>query len=137
MSNAPQPPTDGAAKDRKATHPPEDERYFRRGLGLRSEVRGEVDSEWCSDLVRRFKENGHVLEFGETRFELAHEFGFCYGVERSVDYAYETLKRFPDRRIVLTGEIIHNPRGEHATARDGHPLLRRRRDPRCGCARPR
>ena len=30
-------------------------------------------------------------------------------MDRAIDYAYETVKRFPDRRIFLTGEIIHNP----------------------------
>lgn len=87
-----------------------EDRYFRKGLGLRQEVRGEVSNEYHSDLVYAFKENDYTLSVGETTFRLAKEFGFCYGVERSVDYAYETLRRFPDRRIVLTGEIIHNPR---------------------------
>src|SRR5688572_28060200 len=91
--------------------PPDDfqRRYFRKGLGLREEVRDQVTSEFHSGLVDRFRQAGFTLQFGETTFRLAKEFGFCYGVERAVDYAYETLRRFPGRRIVLTGEIIHNP----------------------------
>jgi len=41
---------------------------------------------------------------------LAKEFGFCYGVDRAIDYAYETKAKFPGKRIFLTNEIIHNPR---------------------------
>ena len=40
---------------------------------------------------------------------LAQEFGFCYGVDRAVDYAYETHRKFPDKSVYLVGEIIHNP----------------------------
>lgn len=98
-------PPDGNAPDPDEFH----RRYFRKGLGLREEVREQVASEFHSDLVARFREAGFTLRLGDTTFRLAREFGFCYGVERAVDYAYETLRRFPGRRIVLTGEIIHNP----------------------------
>ena len=40
---------------------------------------------------------------------LAREFGFCYGVDRAVDYAYQARTRFPNQTVFLTGEIIHNP----------------------------
>ena len=50
-----------------------------------------------------------TLQVGALTFRLAQEFGFCYGVDRAVDYAYETRTKFPDRRLFLVGEIIHNP----------------------------
>jgi 4-hydroxy-3-methylbut-2-enyl diphosphate reductase len=51
----------------------------------------------------------HTLAAGDITFRLAREFGFCYGVDRAVEYAYETRTKFPDRRLYLVGEIIHNP----------------------------
>ena len=30
-------------------------------------------------------------------------------MDRAVEYAYETRQQFPDRRVFLSGEIIHNP----------------------------
>ncbi|MFQ3578146.1 MAG: 4-hydroxy-3-methylbut-2-enyl diphosphate reductase, partial [Verrucomicrobiia bacterium] len=39
----------------------------------------------------------------------AKQFGFCYGVERAIDMAYAARKVFPDQRLFILGEIIHNP----------------------------
>src|SRR5690606_35979789 len=83
--------------------------YFRRGFGLKKELRPLIDAEYQSGLVERIRARGYRDEFGDVTVRLAQEFGFCYGVDRAVDYAYETVHKFPDRRIHLVGEIIHNP----------------------------
>ena len=62
-----------------------------------------------STVVDRIKANDFTYRTGRLTIHLAREFGFCYGVDRAVDYAYQTRKRFPDRTVFLTGEIIHNP----------------------------
>ncbi len=83
--------------------------YFRKGFGLRKELRPLIDSEYDSALVERIRSNGFSDQFGDISVRLAKEFGFCYGVDRAVDYAYETVHKFPEKRIFLVGEIIHNP----------------------------
>jgi 4-hydroxy-3-methylbut-2-enyl diphosphate reductase len=83
--------------------------YFRKGFGLKAEVKPLIDSEYHSALVERIRGRGYTDTFGDVTVRLAQEFGFCYGVDRAVDYAYETVHKFPDRRIFLVGEIIHNP----------------------------
>jgi 4-hydroxy-3-methylbut-2-en-1-yl diphosphate reductase len=83
--------------------------YFRRGLGLKKEVAPVLDAEYHSAVVAQIKARGNVATFGDITVKLAEEFGFCYGVDRAVDYAYQTAMKFPDRRIYLVGEIIHNP----------------------------
>ncbi len=114
-----------SSEPESAASTPDEKRYFRSGLGLRREVRGEVEAEYHSELVRRIRENGYTPRGrGGITFRLAREFGFCYGVERAIDYAYETVRRFPDRRIVLTGEIIHNPAVNGRLRATGHPLPR-------------
>src|SRR5262245_55075468 len=87
----------------------ESESYFARGLGLREEVKERLARDYHSGIVDRLRASGFALTVGDTTIRLAEEFGFCYGVERAVDYAYQTRQRFPDRDVFITGEIIHNP----------------------------
>ena len=82
---------------------------FRKGLNLKHEVAGVLAESYHSDLVTRIKDDGYRYESGRLTIHLAREFGFCYGVERAVEYAYQTRAKFPDHRVVLVGEIIHNP----------------------------
>jgi 4-hydroxy-3-methylbut-2-enyl diphosphate reductase len=82
---------------------------FRKGLDLKDAVAGELSAAYHSRLVDEMRVHDFVRRSGRLTIHLAREFGFCYGVERAVDYAYQTRKRFPDRQIYLTDEIIHNP----------------------------
>src|SRR5215213_10281165 len=83
--------------------------YFRRGFGLKAEIEGQLTADYHSTVVELMRARQHRLDVGPLRFRLAKEFGFCYGVDRAVDYAYETRRKFPDRPLYLVGEIIHNP----------------------------
>jgi 4-hydroxy-3-methylbut-2-enyl diphosphate reductase len=82
---------------------------FRKGLDLKHAVAGVLAESYHSDLVDRIKAQDFTYQAGRLSIRLAREFGFCYGVDRAVDYAYQTRRRFPDRAVFLTGEIIHNP----------------------------
>jgi 4-hydroxy-3-methylbut-2-enyl diphosphate reductase len=83
--------------------------YYRKGFGLKGEVEGELVADYSGRLVDLLRARDYVLTAGDVTVRLAREFGFCYGVERAVEYAYQTRRKFPDRRIFLAGEIIHNP----------------------------
>jgi 4-hydroxy-3-methylbut-2-enyl diphosphate reductase len=83
--------------------------YFRKGLGLKDEVAGELSTDYHSRLVERIRASAGTLTTGSLTFRMAKEFGFCYGVDRAVEYAYQARAKFPERRIYLVGEIIHNP----------------------------
>src|SRR5256712_1292347 len=83
--------------------------YFRRGFGRKGDIEGALAADYHSRVVDRIRAQGYILTMGDLTFKLAREFGFCYGVDRAVEYAYETRTKFPERRVFLVGEIIHNP----------------------------
>jgi 4-hydroxy-3-methylbut-2-enyl diphosphate reductase len=86
-----------------------DTTYVRKGFGLKAEVQDTLAADYTGQLVDMLRAREYTLTAGDTTVRLAKEFGFCYGVERAVDYAYQTRIKFPDKRIFLAGEIIHNP----------------------------
>jgi 4-hydroxy-3-methylbut-2-enyl diphosphate reductase len=82
---------------------------FRKGLDMKEAVAGELAAAYHSALVDEVRAGNYRHEKGRLTVHLAREFGFCYGVDRAVDYAYQAVARFPGRNVFLTGEIIHNP----------------------------
>ncbi len=86
------------------------ETYFRSSLGLLNEISSLLYEDFHSRVVEHMRNSGFTLRVGAYEFRLSQKFGFCYGVEKAVDMAYEAREKFPERRIFLTHEIIHNPR---------------------------
>ena len=82
---------------------------FRKGLDLKAAVAGELAQDYRSAIVDELKSSDFTFRLGRLTLHLAREFGFCYGVDRAVDYAYQSRRKFPDKQVFLTGEIIHNP----------------------------
>jgi 4-hydroxy-3-methylbut-2-enyl diphosphate reductase len=82
---------------------------FRKGLNLKHAVAGALATDYHSQFINEIKSSNFTWTNGRLVIHLATEFGFCYGVDRAVDYAYQTRAKFPDRQVYLTGEIIHNP----------------------------
>ncbi|MBZ0186102.1 MAG: hypothetical protein K8F91_07570, partial [Candidatus Obscuribacterales bacterium] len=93
--------------------------YHRKGFGLKDQVEPDLIAAYESNLIAELKEKGNRLERNGMTIRLADAFGFCWGVDRAVSMAYETRRHFPDRRIWITNEIIHNPLvNSHLTSMD-------------------
>jgi len=76
-----------------------------------AKVQEQVESHYRSVVVERIRANGGILTVRDTTVRLAKQFGFCYGVERAIDLAYAARKVFAGSRVIILGEIIHNPWG--------------------------
>lgn len=102
--------------------------YFRKGFGLKAAIEGQLAADYSSAVVDAFRAHDYRLTAGPLEFRLAREFGFCYGVDRAVEYAYETRTKFPGRRLFLVGEIIHNPHVNAKLIAMGITILARAED---------
>ncbi|MCA1730837.1 MAG: 4-hydroxy-3-methylbut-2-enyl diphosphate reductase, partial [Actinobacteria bacterium] len=87
----------------------EAQKYYRKGFKMRENIQHLLNRDYRSETVDRIRENGNVLEKEGLTLRIADEFGFCYGVDRAVDYAFQTREKFPERHIYITGDMIHNP----------------------------
>lgn len=86
------------------------EKYHRnQGFGQKDEIAGQMKAEYESSLIQQLRDQQYKLTQGDVTIYLAAAFGFCWGVERAVAMAYEARQHFPEQRIWITNEIIHNP----------------------------
>ena len=89
--------------------------YHRRGFkAVRPEVEAEMATTYKSELVESFKtkDANYRVEKQGVRIYLAKDFGFCWGVERSIALAYEAVNHYQEdtsKTLHITNELIHNP----------------------------
>jgi len=81
---------------------------------IHDDVNQKMSSKFAGELVEKMKENTlRELSMGEgdnkVTFVLAEEFGFCWGVERSIELAWAAREAYPGKTMHITNELIHNP----------------------------
>ncbi len=87
-----------------------DPNFHRKGFKeVRPNVEKTMETQFKSPLVDELKTSNYVIERDGVRVHLAKDFGFCWGVERSIALAYEAVEHFPGRTVHITNELIHNP----------------------------
>eukprot|EP00522_Entomoneis_paludosa_P018295 CAMPEP_0172451920 /NCGR_PEP_ID=MMETSP1065-20121228/9738_1 /TAXON_ID=265537 /ORGANISM="Amphiprora paludosa, Strain CCMP125" /LENGTH=466 /DNA_ID=CAMNT_0013203891 /DNA_START=312 /DNA_END=1712 /DNA_ORIENTATION=+ len=101
--------TDKSKKDARLRMMKSDQ-FHRRGFKeVREQVEGRMVQEYESPLVKELRSSNFVMEKDGVKVYLAKDFGFCWGVERSIALAYEAVDHFPNKKIHITNELIHNP----------------------------
>ena len=84
--------------------------YNRRGFGHEEAVKGIMEKDFTSSLIQEMREDpGKQVTRGNVTVRLADSYGFCWGVERAIQIAFEARIQYPTDKIHITNEIIHNP----------------------------
>lgn len=89
---------------------------FKRGSApfphVQKEVSKKMSERFKSEIIDEMKELSTVTKGdGNQRisFTLAKDYGFCWGVDRSIELAWAAREAYPDSRMHITNELIHNP----------------------------
>lgn len=86
------------------------EQFHRRGFKeVRDKVENTITDQYQSEVVDDLKASNYIIERDNVKVHLAKDFGFCWGVERSIALAYEAVEHYPDKKLHITNELIHNP----------------------------
>lgn len=86
------------------------EGFFRNGFKeVREDAEQTMNQQFKSELVDSLRAEEFKMERDGVTVYLAKDYGFCWGVERSIALAYEAVNHYPDRKVYITNELIHNP----------------------------
>jgi len=95
-----------------------EDKYKRGGApfdkAIHKDVASKMTEMFKSELLEDIKgDQLRTMTRGEgnaaTTFVLAKEYGFCWGVERSIELAWAARDAYPDKKMHITNELIHNP----------------------------
>ena len=107
---APTEPKKNPTKKEKRLQYMKEDTFHRRGFkGVRENVENAMDEQFKSELVDELRTNDFVVQKDGVKVHLAKDYGFCWGVERSIALAYEAVEHFPGKTVHITNELIHNP----------------------------
>jgi len=81
---------------------------------IHKDVTEKMSEKFKSELLEDIKQSPiRQLTSGEgnaaVTFFLAEEYGFCWGVERSIELAWAARDAYPEKKMHITNELIHNP----------------------------
>lgn len=81
---------------------------------IHADVSSKMSEQFASTLVKEMREASlREVTRGEGDrsivFRLAKDYGFCWGVERSIELAWAARDAYPDKPMHITNELIHNP----------------------------
>ena len=94
---------------------------------MKDAVAGELAAAYHSAIVDDVRANDYQYQSGRLTVHLAREFGFCYGVDRAVDYAYQARRRFPGRQRVPDRRDHPQPARQRSAPRSRDPVPQRSR----------
>lgn len=84
--------------------------FERHGFSdMKDIIEEKMDNAYSADITKEFRENDYTIKRGDVKWRIAQAYGFCWGVDRAVSQAFQAVEKYPDRRIFITNEIIHNP----------------------------
>ena len=49
-----------------------------------------------------------IINTGKVSFYLGRHFGFCYGVKNAIEICYQAINKYPNKKIYLLSQMIHN-----------------------------